>query len=402
MNQPVGVPLENKAIRFAPSRNQAEPAASLWKVWTEGNEVYASSRSPGGLLKISVHASGQIHQRLEAKLKQDMAPLMQLGTGPWLHAFELRFLLSDGALSPIGQRESLKKNKKAYLIPTPEGFVLHANLIIGPAGIPLDCPIPVEFTGGQTFWRTRLGDGRLVVLVARLLKLDDQNRNLIKFYREELKPNATFSDMPSSKHFEIQHLHWSEGGNVVLVVPMGEEAFRSEQDFLAPGVLPTAPRQFRYQISHSTAELIAPNGQRAAVIELAEVDKQIELAKGLPKLVELGLVTMWIDQGNLIPGSKFIASPCRLVCVPNIAGASPRSWEYVIPARFDGSSLSAELRPMSTGLQNKNLNPPVSGLDSSEEITISIPTETVKLTATLDLPSATIELVGRFTLRDRR
>jgi hypothetical protein len=156
MNQPVGLPLESKAIRFAPSRNQ-EPSASFWKIWAEGSEVYASSRSPGGLIKISVHASGQIHQRLEGKLKQDLAPLMRLGTGPWFHAFELRFLLSDGALSPIGQRESLKKSKKAHLIRAPEGSVLHANLIIGSAGTPLDCPLPVEFTGGQTVWARSCG-----------------------------------------------------------------------------------------------------------------------------------------------------------------------------------------------------------------------------------------------------
>jgi hypothetical protein len=326
---------------------------------------------------------------------------MRLGTGPWFHAFELRFLLSDGALSPIGQRESLKKSKKAHLIRAPEGSVLHANLIIGSAGTPLDCPLPVEFTGGQTVWRTRLRDGRPAVLVARLLELDDQNREHIKYLREKLRPTATFTAMPSSRYVEIHHLHWSpEGGNVVLVVPMGEEAFRSEEDLLAPGVLPTAPRHFRYHSFHSTADLIAPNGLRAAVIELTEVDQQIELAKGFPKLVELGLVTMRIDSGNLIPGSKSMASPSRLVCVPNIGGASPRSWEYVVHARFDGASLSAELRPISTAL--KSLDPPISGLDSSEEIVIAIPAETVKLTSTLDRPSTTIQLIGRFTLRDRR
>jgi hypothetical protein len=402
MNKSLSLPVEGKAIRFAPSRNQ-EPAASLWKVWAEGSEVYASSRSPGGSPKISVHASGQVHYRLEPKLKQDLAPVMRLGTGPWLHAFELRFLLSDGALSPLSQRESLK-NKKAYLIRAPEEFVLHVNLIIGSAGTPMDCPLPVEFTpAGQTLWRTRLRDGRPAVLVARLLELDDQNREHIKYMREELKPTATFSAMPSTRYVEIYHLHWSpEGGNVVLVVPMGEEAFRSEQDLSLPGVLPAAPRHFRYRSSQSTADLIAPNGLRVAVIELAEVDKQIELAKAIPKLVEVGLVSMRIDCGNLIAGGKFTASPRRLVCVPSIGGASPRSWEYMVHARFDGSSLSAELRQNSASLQNKNLTPPISGLDSSEEIVIAIPAVTVKLTSTLDLPSTTTELLGQFTLRDRR
>jgi hypothetical protein len=153
MKRVTTLPIEGKAIRFAPGRDN-EPAASFWKIWAEGSEIYASSRSPNGLAKISVHASGQIHCRLERKLKHDMAPLMQLGSGPWLHAFELRFLLSDSAHSPFGERESLK-NKSSYLLDVPGGFLLHANLIVGSMGTPYDSPFRlssvVRFYGGRVF-----------------------------------------------------------------------------------------------------------------------------------------------------------------------------------------------------------------------------------------------------------
>jgi hypothetical protein len=122
--------VEHKLIRFAPSRN-GEPASSIWKIWAEGSEVYALSRMLGGALKISVHETGQIHLRQAAKQKQDLAPLMPLGSGPWLCAFELRFLLSNGARMPFRERESLK-NKTAQLISVPDGYALFANLIIGP------------------------------------------------------------------------------------------------------------------------------------------------------------------------------------------------------------------------------------------------------------------------------
>src|SRR5262245_40500829 len=115
MNKRVTLPIEGKALRFAPGDDQ-EPAARFWKVWAEGDEVYASARAPQGMMKISVHASGQIHYRLGPKLKQDLAPLMQLGHGPWMHAFEIRFLPSEGAHAPLRERESLNK-KSAYLIP---------------------------------------------------------------------------------------------------------------------------------------------------------------------------------------------------------------------------------------------------------------------------------------------
>jgi hypothetical protein len=403
MTKSINLPIEGKAIRFGPSRDQ-EPAASLWKIWVEGNEVYASTRNFGGTAKVSVHASGQVHYRLEKKLKQDLAPVMQLGSGPWRHAFELRFLLSDGAHSPFGERESLK-NKSAYLIPVPDGFLLYANLIIGSKGTPFDCPLPSEFLpAGQTLWRSRLRDGRPAVLVTRLLELDDQNREHIRYLREELKPTVTSSTTPTgSKYIELLHLHWSPGGgNVILAVPMGEEAFRSEQEIVPSGALPLAPRHFRYRSFRSTVDLFAPDGQRVATIELAEVDKQVALVKGQPSEIEIGTVNMLREPTKLISGSKFIASPRKLISTPNLGGASPRNWEYIIHAAFDGSCLSVEFRQNSASLQNRNSAAPISQLDNGEEIMMTIPAPTVKLSSTLDVPFTSAAFVGRFTLRDWR
>jgi hypothetical protein len=122
----VALPLEGKTIRFAPGP-ELEPAAWFWRVWTERNEIYALTRNSGGVAKLSVHASGQIHYRLGPKHKQDLTPMMQFASSPWLHAFEIRFLMSEGAGAPPKQRESLK-NKSAYVIPVPSGKFLVVNL----------------------------------------------------------------------------------------------------------------------------------------------------------------------------------------------------------------------------------------------------------------------------------
>ncbi len=222
------LPVEGKAIRFAPGLDQ-EPAVWFWKVWTQGSEIYAVARNPLGIVKISVHASGQIHVRLGTKLKQNLAPLSRLGVGPWFHAFEIRFLLSEGANAPPRQREFLKK-QKAYVIPVTKGFVPHVNLIIGDSGTPLDSPLPSEFSGGQAMWRARLRNGRPAVLVGRMLKLDNQNRDHIKHYRETLKPTVTFSRAHKNPYIELCHFLWSAGGNVILIIPMGDEAIRFEQE----------------------------------------------------------------------------------------------------------------------------------------------------------------------------
>jgi hypothetical protein len=188
---------------------------------------------------------------------------------------------------------------------------------------------------------------------------------------------------------------WSaEGGNVLLVVPMGEEAFRSEQDFVRADMLPLAPCHFRCRSFPCTVELTAPNGLRVAVIELPEVDKEVALVKGAPKTVELGLVTMRIETNNLIAGGRFIAQPRIVAPSLTVGGASPHNWEYTIEARFDGSCLSAEINANSTSLQNRNLATPVHDLGSGEEIVVVIPTGGLKLSSTLDLPSASTKFLG--------
>jgi hypothetical protein len=243
-------------------------------------------RSFGGSLKISVHESGKTHLSLAPKQKQDLAPPIQVGSGSWMHAFELRFLLSDDAIPPPSERESLK-NKTALLISVPDGFVLYINLIIGPAGSPLDFPLPIEFLpAGKTLWRTRLRNGRLAVLVGRVAALDDENRGHIKSL-QELKVTATFKTTPEKRYMELHNVHWSPtGGNVIFVTAMGDEAFRSEQEAVPSDTESPTIRTFRYQSVHATAELIAPDGRKVAVIEIPEVEKELELMKGQTKVVK--------------------------------------------------------------------------------------------------------------------
>lgn len=401
MARQLSSPIIGTAVRFAPRRDTIQPATSIWKVWAQGNEVYALSRSAQGINKISVHQSGAIHYRLGIKHKQDLAPLMQLGTGPWSHAFEIRFLLDGGALAPFKQREALK-NKTAYLIHISEGNMLYGNLIIGKAGLPLDYPIPNEFFGGgQPFWKTRLSDGRIAVLVARILALDDQSREAARFVRDELGLKITFTAMPKDRYAEIHHLFWGPGGNVILVVPLAQRSFLSEEDIQRANDSPGPPRGFDYHSPHSTVDLVAPDGQRVACIEFPQMDRAIELTKGVPRIVDLGRITMRLERANLIEGSKFTAAPRKLTCIPQIGGASPRDWTYLIESKFDGSRLFANLHRISVGLQNKNLSAPVTNLEDSEEIVMAIPNTALILAATLDSPSTSSELLGHFTLRNQ-
>jgi hypothetical protein len=233
-----------------------------------------------------------------------------------------------------------------------------------------------------------------------MLKLNSENFGHIVNTRQKLKPSITYSGGPSQAYVEVTHLHWSsQAGNVVLVVPMGDEAARSE-NVVPTGVAALEPRKFRYQSPPSTFDIVAPNGQRVAVLALDEVDKRIELVKDQPSTHAVGTLNLRLEPENLIAGSKFLASPRKFTCVPTIGGGSPIDWGYNVFASFDSSALSVELRQCSTSLRNRNLATAVSELHEREEIVMVIPFQTPNLVATIEAPAASLEVIGRFTLRD--
>ena len=399
MTKPAKLPVEGKAIRFAPGRG-LEPSASFWKVWAQSNEIYASGRSLGGIAKISVHQSGRIHYSLGVKNKQDMAPPMQIPLSDWLHAFEMRFLISGRASAPTGQRESLK-NKSAYLIPVPDGKFLVVNLLIGPKGTSHSSPLPAAFSGANALWRVTLPDRRAAVLIGRILDLDDENRKKIEYYHQELKLTVTTGEKPKTPYGEIFHFSWSDGGNFVFVVPLGPNVFRTERDSIEQNA-PNDHRVFHYQSPQSVGEVIAPNTVRVAKLQFDDAAKTLDVVKNEPDNHELGIIRMELETDNLVAGSSFIAAPCKLSCVPRISGASPREWVYLIYPRFDGYTLSAEIRQQSSSLQNKNLSTPLTNLGEKEELAYTIPRETLTVVATLDAPVVSAKLFGRFQLRDSR
>lgn len=395
------LPVTDKTFRFAPAFG-TQPASYFWRIWSKGTDVYLSCRIPGSKFHFSIHQSGQIHHRTTAKEKQDITPLLRLDSGPWSHAIEVRFLLSRSALPRLHAMESLK-NRKAYLIPVPDDSIFHANLLISDAGIPLDCPLPAGFLpAAQTLWRVRLRDNRLAVLVGRLLELSNENREHDRFIRQELKPTATLSSVPSGEEqLEVHQLQWSpHGSNVVFVVPMGQEAFRSDQEPVAPHEQ-SQLRTFSLEAEDTNLTICAPDGKPVVAVRLTAFCDSISVVKGRPCRVIAGRLHLDLLLPNLVLGSSFIATPCKMRHAIKIGAASPRNWSYSITARFDGATMTVELLPLSTALRNTNLANPVHALAENEELSLLIPRETLKFTLTSLVPMATCELTGKLTLREQ-
>jgi hypothetical protein len=336
------------------------------------------------------------------KQKQDLAPLMRLPSGYWQHAVELRFLVSEGALPPLNQAKSLK-NKKAHILPVPEGHVLHVNLLIGESSSNSSPPLPPEFMpAANALWRTRLRDGRTAVLIGRVLMQSEENVAQIRYIRSELKPTVTFNRSGTgAKQVEAHHLHWSPtGGNVVTIVPMGQEAFRYDDESPPTGDTPTV-RAFRAEAQQCDCAIAAPDGRQVARVGICEIDDRFELTKGVPVDVMLGYLKMELLVENLVSGSRFVAAPVKLAQALRIGGRAPQSWAYTFRARFDGLQMTFELLQLSAGLRNRGPSEVVAGLSDAEEVTLTAPKETLRTTVTLAKPQGSVAISGILRLRSQ-
>jgi len=383
-----------EALRVAPGRH-GKPAARFWKFWVSGSEVYAATRSLGSMAKISVHASGQIHMRFEGKDLQHLAPPLLLGNGQWLHAFELRFLLSPDAYRPPPEK---LKNKRAFLIEVPPDAVLLMNLLVGQIGCSAATDLPHEFLpAAKPLWRATLRDQRPVVLTARVLEMDKQNRDQITFVRHELNPKFNFpKPLTVAPYIEIRRVVWdAKGGNVVLVVPMGKEGFRVHEEPSSRAPVADS-RTIIISSPSASIPIAAPNGAIVGTRSIAGATNELTLRKNVTVRGSLGTVTFSMNPSNLIFGDAFRTPRNLCPCVPTIDRAQPRNWEYWVFCYFDGATLRAEIRKQSSALRGANA--PMTSVGATEEILMVAPVDGMVLLTTAAAPQSSAVLEASFLL----
>jgi hypothetical protein len=385
-----------EALRVAPAR-QGQPAANFWKFWTSGSEIYALSRASRGFNKVSVHQSGQIHIRLEGKDLQPLAPPLLLGNGNWLHALELRFLLNPDAFRPWQEK---LKGKRAFLIDVPPDTVLFLNLLVGQVGLSAASPLPHELLpAAKPVWRATLSDQRPVVLTCRVMNMDVQNIDYLKHTRD-LGPKANFSGTPKDLYMELMHYFWSpEGGNVIIVMPMGKESFRVHDSASTQPLAASESRVIAISSPNASTPIAAPNGAIVGTLSIVGTITEATLARNSEVRSLLGTVTLSINPPNLIFGESFKTPTYYFACGPTVGGGQPKNWGYPVRFAFDGATLKAEIRKMSAALRNADPGP-IQGLGTNEEIVVRVPFDGLVLKTTVSTPQSSATLEGGFLLRD--
>lgn len=393
-------PKKGKEFRFGPSRGET-PVATIWKLSVIKSDIYIFARLPGHAVKISVHKSGQVHLSLAPKQNVPGTPCIRLGVGPWVHALQLRFLLLDNALEMPDQLKSLGKSA-AVLIHVAPGAALYLDLIIGDAGIPVDCPLPLELQGRTLLWTETLQDKRRAALLIRSAAFTDEDLADLKLIHEDRRTTLTTQGEPTEAlRAELMQVLHERGHNFVVVTPMGREAFRSDNE----AAMDAATRKpLPCSITSPTAEgtLQAPDGNPVALISLAATSTCFDLRKGEWHSEVVCTATFQLLLEHLRMGSAFIARPFKLECVPTVNRAHPIEWQYQIAGNFDGTELVIHFASLSAALPNQQRADLVDGLEDGEEFVMHIPASPLIVKLRPDTPNATIDLVGRFAFRNRR
>ena len=240
------------------------------------------------------------------------------------------------------------------------------------------------------------------MLVVRVLEIDQQNRDEIIFARQSLNPKVNFSKPPVAPYIEFRLVVWSErGGNVVLVIPLGKEALRVNNQAAQNSSTDNADTR-KVVISSPSVEIpiAAPNGAIVGTLSIVGIRNELTLQKNVDVRGSPGAVTLTMNVSNLIFGQSFRTPPIRRSCIPSIDGAQPRSWEYSLFSYFDGARLRAEIRQMSTALRNDSVLEPMPNLCATEEIVMAVPPDGLVLETEAAMPQASAVLMGSFLLRN--
>lgn len=351
-------------------------------------------------MKVSVHASGQIHMRLGRRDLQPLAPPLLLDGSDWYHALEIRYLIGpDRSVRPHVKK--LKKKEKAYLIDVSDGNALVLDLMVAPAG-----PLPVEapqFGGAKPLWRTSLTDGRHVLLIGRVMQLSTEDQSRIEDLRGPDGPKVTFDrETPTSVDVELTHVCWNNaGGNVVLIVPSGSEAIRKlgRPASLEPVAEDRRQPEVDFLCPDASLEIRAPNGRRVALLVLESAKKRLALSRNEAVTAEVGQFRLRRFDEELISGQRFELPPLTLPAAPSIAGLQPREWKYTVGCTYDGTHLTVTIRPMSVGLPVGE-TATLSELRRDEEVMLTAPASEVRLRAAPGDSDTVAQLQARLILRD--
>ena len=211
---------EDKQIRVAPVRGGVQ-IASTWRIWTQGNEFYAATRSVATISKISFHNNFNWQWRSGREVQRLARPI--LAAPGWFEAARIAFLVDPDVLVPKDQEDS-----RTRLIETPGGHKLSVIIWVSERSA---IPFPRTTAGGQPLLKATLRDGRRLFVAANSLPFKEVDRELIAEFRAKLR--IEYSERPSedATYGEAWYSDCSPvTGNKIAIIPVGYDSVQQESE----------------------------------------------------------------------------------------------------------------------------------------------------------------------------
>ncbi|HEY4749699.1 MAG TPA: hypothetical protein VIH60_04865 [Steroidobacteraceae bacterium] len=211
------------SLRVGPGRGK-DLLTSLWRIWAQGNEVYLANRNLATRAHVSLHSTGKWFIDLGPKRIQFVPP-MRLEGSNWLHAVEIAFLIGENVL-PMPEMKEVKAARPALKVEVPPGHKLVLNILYGSEGVNHDTAVP-QLIMGSVLLQLTLRDGIAVAVVARVLRLSDQDRhNMLEMPKAAPKLTTVRPVSRGNVGAELINFTATEtGGNVITVIPLSPENF---------------------------------------------------------------------------------------------------------------------------------------------------------------------------------
>jgi hypothetical protein len=216
------------SLSVAPVRNDKQ-IANMWRVWTQGDEIYLATRNATKIFKVSLHSGGNWFVHLGGGPRQNLGPSLPLSLPGWSHAVELSFLVGEDTLPPKNFVK-VKPRSRALLVRTPSGSKLLVDVLLAPRGVGQVAHLPKEMNGTRLMNAT-LRDGTGVVVIGRVAAMTSADYAKIDEVRGPSGVQV-HTDRPMTPGESVVEIFGVQpnvkgGGNVIQIVPLGPECFVS-------------------------------------------------------------------------------------------------------------------------------------------------------------------------------
>ena len=187
------------------------PRSGVWRIWSQGDEIYIAMRSIASEFKTSLHSSGEYRNAFtKQKYVGDGDPALMRWTEPpesapgFRHIYEIVIPTAELTV-PLVEPPAAEKAKILLIDPAPEGHAVVVSIVLTNPGLEVaGHPVPAGGVPSILLAKWTLPNGRAAWIVASHQPLDDAFWALVSRARQEMaRQVAQCETQPTGQHLRV-------------------------------------------------------------------------------------------------------------------------------------------------------------------------------------------------------